>query len=287
MKTILVCYSICVLVTLFSSINANQIQDAGLRNQVNKTPSMFVRRGGSEWMEHSRMAAKKDKSLNLSSVVDKITNYISSYASSTASWITYPYYGISTGVASMIVLFVVIYILIVVSGSVVTTTGKSFADRMGVDPEELDRLTGVITTAFSQMTDKLSRHGRSADLPPKDQETARFKVTGSGGPSWSASVTQYDSVSDYISANLYDKLIWLSKPFAGYILSMGTVILYMVVIVIIAMTSGIFPISTLGRQLHDSRLELNEDANLIRTAGFVMEAINLWMDARHDSLKED
>lgn len=51
--------------------------------------------------------------------------------------------------------------------------------------------------------------------------------------------------------------------------------------------SGIFPISTLGRQLHDSRLELNEDANLIRTAGFVMEAINLWMDARHDSLKED
>lgn len=31
MKTILVCYSICVLVTLFSSINANQIQDAGLR----------------------------------------------------------------------------------------------------------------------------------------------------------------------------------------------------------------------------------------------------------------
>lgn len=83
------------------------------QNQVNKTPSMFVRRGGSEWMEHSRMAAKKDKSLNLSSVVDKITNYISSYASSTASWITYPYYGISTGVVSMIVLFVVIYILIV------------------------------------------------------------------------------------------------------------------------------------------------------------------------------
>lgn len=62
-------------------------------------------------------------------------------------------------------------------------------------------------------------------------------MTGSGGPSWSASVTQYDSVSDYISANLYDKLIWLSKPFAGYILSMGTVILYMVVIVIIAMSN--------------------------------------------------
>lgn len=72
---------------------------------------------------------------------------------------------------------------------------------------------------------------------PKDQETARFKATGSGGPSWSASVTQYDSVSDYISAHLYDKLIWLSKPFAGHILAMGSIILYMVVIVIIAMSN--------------------------------------------------
>lgn len=51
-----------------------------------------------------------------------------------------------------------------VSGSVVTTTGRSFAEHMGVDPEELDRITGVITVAISQMTDKLSRHGRSVDL---------------------------------------------------------------------------------------------------------------------------
>ena len=172
----------------------------------------------------------------------------------------------------------------------------------------------------------------------QDQDTARFKVTGSGGPGWSASVSQYDSVSDYLSAHLYDKLIWLSKPFAGYIMSMGGVVLYMVVVVIIAMSnflynhhifhrhyrlwlkssayiyicyialsvvflkyltrlitmysltaSGVFPLSTLGRQLRGSRPQFNEDANLIRTAEFVMEAINLWMDKRHDSnsLKND
>ena len=53
--------------------------------------------------------------------------------------------------------------------------------------------------------------------------------------------------------------------------------------------SGVFPLSTLGRQLRGSRPQLNEDANLIRTAEFVMEAINLWMDKRHDSnsLKND
>jgi hypothetical protein len=53
--------------------------------------------------------------------------------------------------------------------------------------------------------------------------------------------------------------------------------------------SGVFPISTLGRQLRGSRPELNQDANLIRTAEFVMEAINLWMDKRHagNSLKDD
>ncbi len=48
-----------------------------------------------------------------SSLVDKLQNYISSYTSSTATWLTYPYYGISTGVVSVIVIFVVIYILIV------------------------------------------------------------------------------------------------------------------------------------------------------------------------------
>ncbi len=53
--------------------------------------------------------------------------------------------------------------------------------------------------------------------------------------------------------------------------------------------SGVFPISTLGRQLRGSRPELNQDANLIRTTEFVMEAINLWMDKRHagNSLKDD
>jgi hypothetical protein len=68
-------------------------------------------------------------------------------------------------------------------------------------------------------------------------DTARFKVTGSGGPGWSASVTDYDSVSDYLSSHLYHKLIWLSKPFAGYILSMGGIILFMVIIVIITMSN--------------------------------------------------
>ncbi len=47
---------------------------------------------------------------------------------------------------------------------------------------------------------------------------------------------------------------------------------------------GVFPISTSGRQLHESGLESNIDTDLIRTAETVMEAINLW-DAwkRHDS----
>ncbi len=75
---------------------------------------------------------------------------------------------------------------------------------------------------------------------PEDRDTARLKVTGTGGPAWSASVTQYDSVSDYLSANLYDKLIWLSKPYASYIMSMGGILLYMVVIVIIAMSNFLF-----------------------------------------------
>lgn len=68
------------------------------------------------------------------------------------------------------------------------------------------------------------------------QTEARKWVASSGWPSWSAAITQVDTVGEYISEHLYDKLIWLSKPYAGYILSMGVVILYMVVIVMIVMS---------------------------------------------------
>nr|CAH0098223.1 unnamed protein product [Daphnia galeata] len=296
MKTVSVFYLICVFIVLFaSSSDAVRSQpDAELKNDEesgnrNSIPSLLLGLGsGFDWRENSRMTSTSSKGRGLSSLVDKLQNYISSYTSSTASWLTYPYFGISAGVTSIIVIFVVIYILILVSGTVVTTTGRSFVDSEGImNTEELNRLAHNVLKTIEQMADKLNRNGRSAD--PQDQDTARSKVTGSGGPGWSASVSQYDSVSDYLSAHLYDKLIWLSKPFAGYIMSMGGVVLYMVVVVIIAMTSGVFPLSTLGRQLRGSRPQFNEDANLIRTAEFVMEAINLWMDKRHDSnnLKSD
>jgi hypothetical protein len=58
------------------------------------------------------MTSTSSKGRGLSSLVDKLQNYISSYTSSTASWLTYPYFGISAGVTSIIVIFVVIYILI-------------------------------------------------------------------------------------------------------------------------------------------------------------------------------
>lgn len=50
---------------------------------------------------------------DFSSIVQKLTNYINSYTSATATWLQYPYYGISTGVAVTIVIFVVIFILII------------------------------------------------------------------------------------------------------------------------------------------------------------------------------
>ncbi|XP_046441298.1 uncharacterized protein LOC124192160 isoform X2 [Daphnia pulex] len=295
MKTISAFYLVCIFIVLFTyGINAIRTHpDAELKNGESSNGNsirslLFGRPSESDWRENSRMASISKGRAGWSSLVDKLQNYISSYTSSTATWLTYPYYGISTGVVSVIVICVVIYILIVVSGSVVTTSGRSFIDHMGVNTEELDRLAHTVLNAVDHLATKLNRNGRSAD-PPKDRDSARLKVTGTGGPAWSTSVTQYDSVSDYLSANLYDKLIWLSKPFAGYILSMGGILLYMVIIVIITMTSGVFPISTLGRQLRGSRPELNQDANLIRTAEFVMEAINLWMDKRHagNSLKDD
>ncbi len=138
--------------------------------------------------------ASVSKGRGLSSLVDKLQNYISSYTSSAASWLTYPYYGISTGVTSLIVIFVVIYILIIgqfnfltlfdvpcfitnrfvasslpviltntVSGSVVTTSGRSFVDHMGVNTEELDRLAHAVLNAVDHLATKLDRNGRSAD----------------------------------------------------------------------------------------------------------------------------
>lgn len=62
---------------------------------------------------------------------------------------------------------------------------------------------------------------------------------GAGGalPSWSSTITNVDSVSEYISEHLYDKLIWLSKPYAGQIMTLGALILNMVVIVSITMST--------------------------------------------------
>lgn len=48
-----------------------------------------------------------------SSIIKKITSYISSYTSATATWLKYPYYGISTGVVATIVISVVVFILII------------------------------------------------------------------------------------------------------------------------------------------------------------------------------
>ena len=85
-------------------------EESGNRNSI---PSFLLGLGrGSDWRENSRMTSTSSKGRGLSSLVDKLQNYISSYTSSTASWLTYPYFGISTGVTSIIVIFVVIYILI-------------------------------------------------------------------------------------------------------------------------------------------------------------------------------
>lgn len=69
---------------------------------------------------------------------------------------------------------------------------------------------------------------------------ARTWTLNGGSPSWTASFTEADSVSEYISEHFYNTLIWLSKPFAGQIMVMGGIIVYMVVIVTITMSMNIF-----------------------------------------------
>lgn len=55
-------------------------------------------------------------------------------------------------------------------------------------------------------------------------------------PSWTLSVTQASSVSAYVSTWVYNCLNWLNKPYGGYILSLGAVALYMVIIVLVTMS---------------------------------------------------
>jgi hypothetical protein len=50
-----------------------------------------------------------------------------------------------------------------VSGSVVTTSGRSFIDSMELNTEELNRLAQTVLNAVDHMADKLNRNGRSAD----------------------------------------------------------------------------------------------------------------------------
>lgn len=59
----------------------------------------------------------QDSGRDLSSITKLVGSYIGSYASSAAAWIKYPYFGISTGVATVMVFLVIFYILIL---------GKSF-----------------------------------------------------------------------------------------------------------------------------------------------------------------
>ena len=51
-----------------------------------------------------------------------------------------------------------------VSGTVVTTTGRSFVDSEGImNTEELNRLAHNVLKTIEQVADKLNRNGRSAD----------------------------------------------------------------------------------------------------------------------------
>ena len=102
-----------VRISNVSCLGVDQTQNDEESGNRNTIPSLLLGLGsGSDWRENSRMTSTSSKGRGLSSLVDKLQNYISSYTSSTASWLTYPYFGISAGVTSIIVIFVVIYILI-------------------------------------------------------------------------------------------------------------------------------------------------------------------------------
>lgn len=60
--------------------------------------------------ENSRMSDLARTSLQ--SIVDKITSYFTESLSSSVNWINSPYYGISKGVTSVIVVMVVVSILV-------------------------------------------------------------------------------------------------------------------------------------------------------------------------------
>lgn len=68
--------------------------------------------------------------------------------------------------------------------------------------------------------------------PPADRGALNFGATASG-PQWSTSVSQAPSWSGYISTNLYNWLIWLAKPYAGFITSLAGLALIMVVHVVV------------------------------------------------------
>lgn len=46
-------------------------------------------------------------------ITQAVSNYIASYTSTAATWLKWPYFGVSTGVATIMVFFVIVYILII------------------------------------------------------------------------------------------------------------------------------------------------------------------------------
>jgi hypothetical protein len=56
-------------------------------------------------------------------------------------------------------------------------------------------------------------------------------------PTWSSTVSTANDWGEYISTSLYNVLFWLSRPFMGWVASMSGVALYMVVIVVVALSN--------------------------------------------------
>lgn len=94
-------------------------------------------------------------------------------------------------------------------------------------------------STFNKHLFKSEKSGNFYSKQINDQDGSKARKWGASSalPSWSAAVSQVDSVSEYISEHLYDKLIWLSKPYAGNIMTLGALLLNMVVVVGITMST--------------------------------------------------
>jgi hypothetical protein len=56
-------------------------------------------------------------------------------------------------------------------------------------------------------------------------------------PTWSTTVSAANNLGEYISTSLYNVLFWLGKPYMSWVTSMSGVGLYMVVIVVVALSN--------------------------------------------------